>query len=152
MNIRTNHPLLLLLLCSGLLISFAGCFGTKAAITAPAEDNGEIPPEFHNFKSTLLVIKHPRDFGYDKSLKKELEKNYTGTFIQISSGELANYPAEQYRYIFTNLTVMINGGTSSGSYYIPQLKDRLTNKEYNTKNRIKLTATYLKALSGELTK
>lgn len=125
--------------------------GGMMKTAAKSEDNGEIPPDFHTFRDTLLVIKHPRDIGFDKSTKNEFEKSYSGPFLLINEKEIDHYPIDKYRYVFNSIIVTINGGLQGGSYYISQVTDRQTKKEYNTKNRIKFTS-YVKALSEELHK
>ena len=150
MTIRTKHLQFFLPLFFCVLFVLASCGGMLKTAAVQA-DNGEIPPDFHGFKDTLLIIKHSRDIGFNKTIKKEFEKNYSGPFLLISEKEIDNYPVDKYRYVFNALIVTINGGLQPGSYYIPEVTDRQTKKEYNTKNRIKFES-YVKTLSEELYK
>jgi hypothetical protein len=137
---------------------------------------GQIPPEYKGYNDTLLLIKHPMDWGYDKYLRKNFKENYMGPYKLIDESELKQYPPEQYRYIFDNrsnyttkttttYTPVTAGGhiqngasmssthsftyASSDSFTVT---DRINNKHYTTQRSAyysKLMRAYVQALESE---
>jgi hypothetical protein len=155
----------------------AGCSGTSHMTFSVS--SGQIPPEFNGFNDTLLVIKNPMDWGYDKYLRRNFKENYRGPYKIISAGDLKRYPPEQYRYVFDNRT---NYSTKTTTTYTPvtagghvqngasmssthsftyassdafTVTDRINNKSYTTQSSAfysKLMRAYVQALESERSK
>jgi hypothetical protein len=119
------------------------------------KEGGQVPPEFNQFKDTLLVIGHANDWGYNKYLKKNFEENYTGSYKIITPKEIPNYSPERYRYIFDhnlNYSTRATDGKSYASSDVFYITDRKINKDYVTKSSAyysKLMKAYIKALDLE---
>ena len=140
------------------------------------KEAGQIPPEFKQFRDTLLVISHSDDWGYNKYLKKNFESSYTGKYKIIKSKEVKNYSASKYRYIFdhslnysSNTTTtstpitggghVTNGGSNISSHTFTYassdvffITDRKIGQDYVTKSSAaysKLMRAYIKALDEE---
>ena len=166
----------LLTLCSVLYLLFFGASCAGPSHMSFSVGGGQIPPAYKGYNDTLLVIKHPMDWGYDKYLRKNFSENYKGPYKIIASEDLVKYAPEQYRYVFDNRTnfttkttttyTPITGGghiqngasmssTHSSTYASSDsftVTDRQTNKHYTTDSSplySKLMRAYVTALEGE---
>ncbi len=162
------------LLSAAVLLSFVVlAMASSNARHATFDAGSQIPPDFNKFEDTLLVIKHPEDWGYDHYLVKNFAESYTGKYKMIKASELVKYPPETYKYVFdqtlnyssttrTTSTPVTAGGHMSNGPSIRSshtssnisssaffLKDRQLDKSYYTASSAaysKMMRAYLKAL------
>ena len=120
-----------------IFIAWASACSTSQKIKTIVSTN-MIPPEYKSFDDTLLVI-IPFERGWDKILKAAFFQEYTGKYKLIKSKELANYPADRYRYCFScwfshigkSASFAMNPTQVTSAAYI--VKDRIKNVEYSTR-------------------
>lgn len=133
---KTLKIAIVVILCS----SLNSCFIGKAATVSKAKkeftvENYAIPPEFGNDDNAYLIgVLHGPDY-YDKFVRKNFDKAYTGKYVLLTQEELDSekyQDLEKYRY-----TLAYRGGSSTThKITITQKKffvyDRLNKKKYIT--------------------
>ncbi len=84
-------------------------FGFLSPISGSAQkkalkiDPSMVPPDFKEYKDTLLVVDEKPVMGYSKYLKKNFEQNYTGPYKIISRKEYLSFQGGDHRYVFTGI-------------------------------------------------
>lgn len=138
MTTRLKHTLSLTIVTFFIVLALASATNKEVVKRLSA---GMIPPEYHQFNGTLLVIiPDEKTLGYlswEKVMQQALTEGYKGKYTLITKKQLSEFPAERYPYSFsTSFTHMgdkysslLNNPTKvTSAYYI--VTDRLKNKNY----------------------